>query len=137
MPIEVVVFDLDDTLVHEGFHDEYPILCDDTLQVLDLLKGKNIKMAIATHNDNAEIMLKNSGIYDYFAVVQAYCDYTDKRSHMRKISESLNVKLENMAFFDDLPENIEAVRRLGVLAIQVSHISGITLAKVGEILGDP
>jgi HAD superfamily phosphatase (TIGR01681 family) len=131
--IKLAVFDLDDTLIHEGFADSEPILCNDTMAILELLKKNNIKIALASHNHNAETIMKNAGIYNFFDFVQAYYDFTDKASHIHNIMEHFsffNIKLDEMVFYDDMKINIIKARINGINAKLVSHKTGITLDDV-------
>jgi HAD superfamily phosphatase (TIGR01681 family) len=138
MTIKVAIFDLDDTLIHEGFEefrDEHSTLCDDTIQVLDTLRGKGIKIALASHNYGAESMLKDLNLFDYFCTIQAYYDDTDKKSHINKILKELNVVPKEVVFFDDLIENIESISGLGIKSIQVSWEHGVKLSDIKFLEG--
>lgn len=42
MTIKAILLDLDDVLIHEGF--DHPIICDETMQVLNYLKENNHKI---------------------------------------------------------------------------------------------
>jgi FMN phosphatase YigB (HAD superfamily) len=126
--VEVVVFDLDDVLIHEGFQE--PILCDQTLDVLNYLKSKNIKMAIASHNLNAEKIIAKLKLQDYFCLILGYYDHTDKASHLHKIIKDLNIDRSKILFCDDLSENIRQARVIGISTIYVNWQNGILLEDI-------
>jgi len=130
---KLAVFDLDDTLVHEGFADEHPILCDDTLGILTMLRDMGVKIALASHNHKSEVILQNSDIRHYFDSVQAYHDYTDKQSHLKNIMKELSIEPKQTVFFDDLIENLNGVARLGVKVVPVSNIRGVTMSDIRTV----
>ena len=107
---KLVVFDLDNTLINEGFSDTEPILCDDTLKILEYLKSKPVKIVLATHNYSVSYIIDKLGIDNYFDLVLAYHDYTNKASHLWNTVTKFDVQSHEIVFYDDLAENIRAVR---------------------------
>lgn len=104
------IFDLDDVLIHEGF--EQPVLCDDTIKILQLLKENSILIALATYNEDAIQILITLNILQYFDYIAAWEDDNSKKvEHITKILQHFTneTKLDNIYFFDDLQENIDAV----------------------------
>ena len=56
------IFDLDDTLLHEGFDDINGVfMFDETLLVLQFLKEQGHKLDIASHNNRALELLRKNG----------------------------------------------------------------------------
>ena len=130
MSYKLVIFDLDDTLIHEGFSDN--ILCDDTEYVLKRLKELKIPIVLATHNHEAhrilaQIHIRNSKSNMFFDTIFAYHDYTNKKSHLTKIIEQYSsISPSEMLFFDDLGKNIITATKLGITGHLVNYTTGIT-----------
>ncbi len=100
--ITVAVFDLDDTLIHEGF--KTPILMPNTMYILEISK--------------------------FFDLILDYHDYTRKKSHLSKIIEYFDVKPCEIIFFDDLYENTDMVNKMGIHTVLVNHITGIGIKDI-------
>jgi len=142
---KMVVFDLDytlwpfwvDTHVNPPFHKNstgkvvdsrgsvikyYP----DTPTILKYLKENNIGISVASRTgeiDGAEQLIQLFGWNKYFQNKQIYPGSKDK--HIKKISKTHSIELEDMLFFDDEHRNIVDLERLGVVSILVKN--GMTM----------
>jgi magnesium-dependent phosphatase 1 len=90
-------------------------LYNGTIQVLDALKNRNIKMALASRTgapDWAGQLLNLFGIDDYFTYKEIYPN--SKVVHIGAIQKKTGMSFNDMFFFDDESRNIEDVEPLGV-----------------------
>lgn len=130
--IKVAAFDLDDTLIHEGFHEVgHPaILCDHTIAVLKKLHAAGIKCVLATHNDDALDIVKQLKLDQYFDAVLAFEDDRMKVSHVQQILQRYQLQKHELVLFDDVQQNVDAVNAFGVRAVLVDHVTGITVENI-------
>lgn len=128
--MSIFIFDLDDVLIHEGF--DHPILCNDTIKVLNTIRNKG-KLAIASHNDHGLEILKILGIFELFSYIQAYNDRS-KLQHFINIIKHFDVNYADCVLFDDLIENINLAKELGMKTILVNHTTGITIDDISEFI---
>ena len=135
MLAKLVIFDLDDTLVHEGFEDyNESLLCNDVLNVLEDLKRNGHLLAIASHNEDAEIIAKKCGISQFFDIIVGYCpDTYSKLPLVEEILEFTKKSKDDIVFFDDLYENISELHRNGMKAKKVNWEIGITKRDILEM----
>jgi HAD superfamily hydrolase (TIGR01509 family) len=49
-----------------------------------------------------------------------------KTKHFQAIQEATNIPLNKMIFFDDLPENIQYARLLGITSVILTQKNGLT-----------
>lgn len=128
---KVVVFDLDDTLIHEGFSESEPRLCAETPKVLEYLLQKGHKLSIASHNHRALKILETIHLHDHFAVVCGYVPKcVTKNPHIEEILTALKAQKDSIVLFDDLQSNITAAKQYGVSAHLVNWKTGITFKDV-------
>jgi len=127
---KMIIFDLDDTLIQEGFPITEPIICDDTMKILQYLRTKNVKTVLATHNYSADYILEKLDLTKYFDLVLAYHDYTDKASHLWNALRKFNLNPSDVVFYDDIIENIQAVCKQGACGILVNYVTGVTFEQV-------
>lgn len=130
------IFDLDDTLINEGF-DDIPgvFLFDETLKVLDYLLLNNHTLAIATHNDNALAQLKKNKLDKYFDVnlVVAF-DNISKIPHLKKLINICNdIDIKNFVYIDDLKIHTDEAKLLNIFSYNSSYITGITMKDIQKI----
>lgn len=119
------IFDLDDTLIHEGIPDF--VLCEDTLEILQKIKLQGDIVALATHNQDAERIIGRLDIAKYISHVDSVYDASCKVTNIRRIIARYP-DARDPIFYDDLSENVEAVqRRIGIRARKVSWRTGITI----------
>jgi len=131
MGYTVACFDLDDCLIHEGF--ATAIICEDTKTILDYLKNLksvDVKIALASHNEEALPILQELGISTYFDIVLGYYDESNKVSHLHKIAKALNVGASQIVFYDDVQVNIAATREHGFKGFLVNYVTGVKLEEV-------
>ena len=135
---KVVIFDLDDTLIHEGFSAENTPLCKDTLKVLDYLKHREYKLAIASHNDNSLLYLQSVKICHYFDFVSGEDHYNNlkpsKIANLSAVLDYFDVKSGNCYYFDDVEAHVLEAKELGMNAYSVDWMVGISYEQVCEIL---
>lgn len=126
--IELVIFDLDQTLIEWHFGE--PHLFPDVDIILRSLYASNCKMAVATYNTWAEHYLKKMGLDHYFDMIGIdilttfdRLDY--KKDLLSKILTELNVAPEKTLFFDDQMKNVRTGHELGIHSIYVD-MNGLT-----------
>lgn len=122
------IFDLDDVLIHEGF--DISILTDHAFDICHFLHSQGHRLAIASHNEEAEKILEITGLKKFFSIILGYEDDTYKVSHVLKISTELNVSVDEIWFYDDLEANVEAVSQLGVKSVIVNWKIGLTWTNI-------
>jgi FkbH-like protein len=126
--IKCVVWDLDNTLwdgvLIEG--DEVG-LRKGVVDVITALDGRGILQSIASKNDYdlAMAKLKEFGIEEYFLYPQI--NWNSKASSIKKISESINIGLDSVAFIDDQTFEREEVRytHSEVFCIDALNLDGL------------
>jgi len=127
----LVIFDLDDTLCHEGFSvEEYKesFLCLHTKDILEYLHKQGHVLAIASHNECAEQISQLCGILQYFTYIVGYCPITNTK--MPLVQDILNyttMSKEDVIFFDDVEQNVNEMNENGIRAKKVCWKIGITL----------
>ena len=128
-----VIFDLDDTLIHEGFCE--PKVCQDTKRVLDFFEKIGCKLIIASHNDNAQKLLEMINMVSYFDHVIGQND-TSKKPMLQEILkryDSANPK--RILFFDDLQCHVkDAKQTFGIRSHLVNWKTGIRMTDVSKML---
>lgn len=125
MTIKVIIFDLDDTLIHEGF--DNPILCNETMSVLNYLKNKEYLLCVATLNENAVSICEHIGILNYFEYIYKK-DTLSKSQHFYEIINYFNVSPCDIILYDDVYKHIEEANDIGIHGILVNWETGITLS---------
>lgn len=116
--LKLVIFDLDDTLIHEGF--DPPILCDDTMQVLDYVRQLGLLVVLATLNAEGATILSRLGIEHYFDFMVTHDDPEDpnngrKEFHLNAIFQKyVDIHPKEMLWVDDLPQPLETAAESGV-----------------------
>lgn len=126
--VKLVLLDLDNTLVYGDFPNLS--LFPDTIAVLDYLKTTGVKIVLASHNQSAEIILRNLNISSYFDIVLGYYDYTNKFTHLNLSMQLFGVKSGDIILFDDLYENIYSMGVHGAQSFLVDPKLGIQLKDV-------
>ena len=142
----LIVFDLDYTLWDAGgtwcdclqppFHktskgpvdstDRLVRLYDDVRGILSWCQNKNISMALASRTFEpgwAGQLIDMLEIADFFEYKEIFP--SSKVAHFNNLTESSNIALGEMLFFDDEMRNIYEVSRLGVTAVFVEN--GMTM----------
>lgn len=137
---KLIIFDLDDTLVHESPED--PALrkaCAETVSVLQYLKDRGHVLAIASHNLRAKEIAVKEGIDHYFQcgtndLILAECPpcFT-KMSLVRQILKATKINAKDAVFFDDLIEMISDVRR-NIPDIQVKLVDYRTGIRMQDLV---
>lgn len=95
------------------------------LSLLDYLKENNIKMAIATANDELLYLpcIKRLGIEQYFDFI-ADVNYVKEGKQSAKIylylAEKLNIKPENIMVLEDMPTCIKTAHDSGFMTVAVA-----------------
>lgn len=93
-------------------------------QLLDTLKSKNIKMAIATSNSRelAEQVLKNNHVEEYFEVMVTSCDVEKGKPEpdvFLKAAELIGVQPKDCLVFEDTHAGVLAGKAAGMKVIGV------------------
>jgi FkbH-like protein len=108
--IKCVVWDLDNTLWHGTLlEDERVILRENVVSIIHTLDSRGILQSIASRNDydTAIEKLKEFELMEYFLYPQI--GWSSKASYIEKISGSINIAVNDIAFIDDQPFEREEV----------------------------
>ena len=125
---KIAIFDFDDTLIHEGFD---PVIeCAESYEVLRFLHSKKYIICLATLNEYASELSKQTSFYNY--IDSFFEKNTDdfKNSHLNAIMEYYNCNPDDCIFFDDIKENIQQARKLGIKSKLVNYKKGVTMNNV-------
>jgi HAD superfamily hydrolase (TIGR01509 family) len=122
------IFDLDDTLIHEGFEPNETKLCTDTLHVLNLLRQQSHKIVLCSRNDRSQEYLKATGIDKYFDMVIGKDEPKDE-TLLEIVTAFSDISHDRCYLYDDLPENIKAAEKLGIHGVRVNWETGIVLSQ--------
>ena len=122
---ELVIFDLDGTL--HSFNDisnNKATIKKDIIDILDTLKTKGIKIALASLNSCAKTYLEKYNILDYFDYIEyknwgLYGDF--KIDLFENISEKSKIPFQKMLFFDDRLSHCEEASLLKIKSIYVNR----------------
>lgn len=125
--MKVIIFDLDLTLIDEDLK-PFP----DVKTIIRKLSTK-YKLAIASYNDEAEYILKQHDLLKYFDIVVGIYYFT-KDIHFSTIKKHFNIDYSDMCFFDDLEENIELAKSLGISSYLVDYQIGVTLTDISRLI---
>lgn len=126
----VVCFDLDDTLIHEGF--DPPVVCTDAPSVVRSLHAKGYTLILTSYNTDAERLLTAIGLRAEFITIIAYeDDWTAKASMWEQVRTQYPDAI--IWLFDDLPVNITCAAKYGIKGILVDYATGVT-TKAASIL---
>jgi FMN phosphatase YigB (HAD superfamily) len=143
MNMHLFIFDLDQTLV--DWSQAKPELFPQVLDILDNLKSRGHKMAVASYNKRAPTVLKDFGLSQYFEMVefesldqqsrrllmdvvdlepgsaweyrQLACD--NKATMLETIVDRTRIPMEHCVFLDDNRRFVDAARKLGIYSIHV------------------
>ena len=130
----LIIFDLDDTLIHEGFEEftERSFICQSTLKVLEYLK-RNHQLAIASHNLEAAALAKRAGILHYFDIIVGEdppCN--TKRPLIDLILERVGKEKTDIMMFDDYPAVVKDLEDYGIQCQLVDFRTGVTMEDVSK-----
>ncbi|KAI5057744.1 hypothetical protein GOP47_0027759, partial [Adiantum capillus-veneris] len=137
----LVVFDLDYTLwpfyCECRSKRESPRLYPEARGILNALKEKEVKMAIASRTptpDIAQVFLNKLGLTSLFVDMEIFPSWTHKTEHLKNIQQKTSIPYNSMLFFDDEDRNIQSVSRMGVTSILVDD--GVNIKALREGLTD-
>jgi FMN phosphatase YigB (HAD superfamily) len=126
------IFDLDDTLIHEGF-EEFPgvYLFQETISILNYLQVTGNILAIATHNDNVKSLLIKNKIDKYFNedLVIGF-NHISKKPHILKILQISSYKPHECIYIDDLEFHVNEAKELGLKSFCANYITGLSLKEI-------
>jgi len=100
-------------------------LREDVKETLEFLKGRDVKLAIATNNSrkSVELCLKNTMIETYFDVIVTRDDVFDLKPNGKmilKTVEKLGVKVEEVIHVGDTIYDVIAAHEVGVRSIAIT-----------------
>jgi len=123
--MKAVIFDMDDVLIHEGFDTPRP--ANETRDVLEMLKERGVRMAVASHNDDARSILEAASLAHYFQYIVGR-DETSKVPLVLEVCAALNLKPAECAYVDDCAwHSTEVANTLDMRAITVDYMRGVSL----------
>lgn len=138
--LKLVIFDLDDTLIHGpfGFWNDTPELYSKlsyyARHILHYLKLHNVKLGLATHNSVSSRFTQHHGIhgyfeYHYFTSFQMKACTNPNQLKKNWMFESIkwnsNVRYSEILLFDDLQQNIDDAAVYGIRGIKVDPQEGV------------
>jgi len=105
-------------------HDRELVLYDGIKELLEMLRDKGFKLAVATNAYRRSTIesLTHLGIYMLFDAIACYDDVHKGKPHpdmLFKLLEELHVRKEKALFVGDGPRDEEAARRAGIDYIMV------------------
>ncbi|KAH7287749.1 hypothetical protein KP509_32G072200 [Ceratopteris richardii] len=134
----LVVFDLDYTLwpfyCECSSKRETPYLYPEAKSILNALKKKDVKMAVASRTPTPEIartFLNKLGLTNLFVDLEIFPSWTHKTDHFKNIHEKTSIPFNSMLFFDDEYRNIKSVSQMGVTSVHVDDGVNIKALKKG------
>lgn len=123
--MKIAIFDLDDTLIHEGF--EHPVECPDALKVIQFFYAKEYIICIATLNEYGVELCKQTSFCSFVSQIIALNTNDLKDYHLNTIMDYYKCKPKDCVFFDDISENVQYAKQLGVKAKLVNWRTGVTI----------
>lgn len=134
----LVIFDLDDTLIHEGFEDvPGAFLFPSTLEILRWLRARGHELAIASHNDDAHALLTKNGIEDFFDCVVGYQPRCGLKTPLLKaVLRHFQGRYgpSDCVYYDDVQVHVREATDLGIRGLVVPHLDGITWALIAAAI---
>ena len=143
------VFDLDNTLIlnapaaatPSSPNEEADLILTpyaETERVLQFLASRGVIITMASFRTNAEQVLREHGLRDYFAAIEYTQDRNrDRRSKsemINELAEQLNLSIYDAVFFDDLEENVEECNNDLIHTIRVDERKGVTMELLFDAL---
>lgn len=140
MDIKAVIFDLDGTLVDSRAH-----VFGDVVAILEDLRQRGVKIALASYNAIAPVVLEWNSISKYFDEVK-YDDtrgspfeqllflHDKKQTMIASILSKFSVQPHECVLFDDQKAITESSLALGVHACLVDSKVGVTKRQVDAFL---
>lgn len=136
---KLVIFDLDDTLRHDGFDDcnctlGYGLhLCEEIESILKYLQEKGHVLAVASHNFEALSILTTLNVHSYFDIIVGECESADTKIPLvNKILKHTNMAKNDIIFFDDLREITDDLKRNGIIAKMINWRYGVRMKDILE-----
>lgn len=140
--LKLVIFDIDDT-IHHTKPRQMP---EHILDILQYFHENNVVLAIASLNQHAPYILDCYNISHFFKFVEHRLNINecktneeiDEHYSLRKIkmferlANKLDIKFDNILFFDDCVLNIIDARRLNIKSIYVNAAKLITWQDVKD-----
>lgn len=120
--LEMVIFDLDDTLIKTYGKSIYVFNFVEAL--LKYLTSKKIKIGLASYNTNAKIILESLNLVKYFDIIE-YEDWLIKldfkETMLKKIINETNIPCHKVLLIDDHPKCIDTAKYLGLNTSLIQH----------------
>lgn len=120
--IDEMLFELEEYL-HPKYRDNI-VLKEGVFEYLSMLKkqGYGLNVLTASPHSNVDPCLKRNGVYDLFDNIWSNEDFGLTKSDVRiygEVVKKLNVKKENIAFFDDNAEAVKTAVKAGIYTVAV------------------
>lgn len=121
---------------YKDFHDMCPAPFEGIKELIDILKEKNIRLAMVTGKGkySTEISLKQFGLDNYFEIIE-----TGEMSGPRKpeglknvINKFCELSKDEMIYIGDAPSDIDACRKVGIPVIAVAWANDVEKDKLIE-----
>lgn len=122
------VIDVDDTLMYDWDMTSIPF--PNVEMVLKVLKSSGIRMAIASHNPNAQYVLKRAGFDKYFDVIYNYHDSSCKSSHLALICKDFDCAPNDITIYDDDYEVIDESVKNGYHGVLIQDKIGLQMEDI-------
>lgn len=113
--IELIIFDLDGTLIDHKNDDIY--VYNFVNPLIEYLVSKNIKLALASYNTNAYNILKEMNIIEHFEIIE-YRHWQVKFDHKQEMLENIvnkmNIPTYKILFIDDQWRFLYTAQKIGI-----------------------
>ncbi|GAB6188623.1 beta-phosphoglucomutase [Marinitoga arctica] len=101
-----------------------PKLFDDAMNLIEILRRNNIKIAVASSSKNTKRILKSLNIYDLFDTVVTGYDFNNGKPDPEiflTVAKRLNVKPQNCIVIEDAIEGINAGLNANMFTIGIAR----------------
>lgn len=108
--------------LYKEFHVDYPDSFEGIKDVLDLLRQKQIKIALVTGKGpvSADISLKYLNLLNYFDIIETGSpDGAAKPYYISKVLSRWNLKPEETAYVGDTAYDVTAAKEAGIIPLSV------------------
>ena len=141
MTIKFVIFDLDNTLMCSKTERLYK----DVVDILVELKNKNIKIALASYNAIADIVLQIHNIdmfFDYIfyedsrtlSITKMNYKYDYKEKMLTTLIKLTEIPPSQTLFIDDQTKNLVVASKMGIQTCKVEKVVGITKTNLSKYI---
>lgn len=119
---DILIFDLDDTLLDPRTRDLFP----QVRAILQRAKDQGHRMFLASFNPRATRFLEWYEIQGFFEGVAKHFSDVTKPEQIDQLAREHGFELGRVWFFDDVAENVGRCRVQGIRCVHVDSLVGVT-----------